>query len=68
MVPPDATTTVLLFAMLFHAFMLLYVIGMVLRPLLATAINGLVDLARDALGARRIQPETVSRLDDNVAE
>jgi len=68
MLPPDATTTVLLCALLFHTLMLLYVIGIVLRPLLTTAIIGLIDLARQALGVQRIQPETVSRLGDNVTE
>lgn len=57
----DATTTVLLSAMLFHTFMLLYVIGMVLRPLLVTAINGLIDLAHHALGVQRSQADTLSR-------
>jgi hypothetical protein len=32
MLSPDVTKTALLWAMLFHTLMLLYVIGMVLRP------------------------------------
>lgn len=46
MKPGDGIITILLFAMLFYAFMSLYVIGMVLRPLLTTALNGLIDFAR----------------------
>lgn len=59
MAPLDATTMVLLFAMLFHAFMLLYVIGMVLRPLVAAAVNGLINLALQALDMQRVQTNTV---------
>jgi len=54
MVPLDVTTTVLLFAMLFHTLMLLYIISMVLCPLLMTAVSGLIDLARQTLGVQRI--------------
>jgi hypothetical protein len=59
MAPLDATTMVLLFAMLFHAFMLLYVIGMVLRPLVAAAVNGLINLAVQALDMQRVQTNPV---------
>jgi len=59
MAPLDVTTMVLLFAMLFHAFMLLYVIGMVLRPLVAAAVNGLINLALQALDMQRVQTNTV---------
>jgi hypothetical protein len=55
MVPLNVTTTALLLAILFHALMLLYVIGMVLRPLVMTTVTGLIDLARQALGVQRVQ-------------
>jgi len=59
MPPFNVTTMVLLFAMLFHAFMLLYIIGMVLRPLVAAAVNGLIDLALQTLDMQRVQTNTV---------
>jgi hypothetical protein len=59
MISLDATATVLLLATLFHAITLLYVIAKVLRPLLATAINGFINLAHQALGVQGIQTDIV---------
>lgn len=50
MVPLDAMTIVLLCTAFCYAMASLYVLCMVLRPLLTTAINGLIDLARLAIG------------------
>jgi len=66
MVPFDATTTVLLFAMLFHAFMLLYVLGMVVFPLLTIAVNGLADLARHAFNMQKFPVDTSSKSGNNL--
>lgn len=68
MIPADATTTVLLFAILFHTFILLYVICMALRPLLATTIDGLIGLAHQALSVQGIQANSMSRSGDSAAE
>ena len=68
MAPLDVTTTVLLCTMLFYAFMSPYVISMVLCPLLMAAINGVIDLARQALQIRGSQANTVSTSGSDIQE
>ena len=64
----DATTIILLSGIALNAVISLYVISMILRPLLTTAVTGLVDLARQAIGACGIQVDVVSTSADKTPQ
>ena len=64
----DATTIILLSGIAVNAIISLYVISMILRPLLTTAVTGLVDLARQAIGACGIQVDAVSTSADKTPQ